>query len=108
MAEGLVIDLKSGRRLSALALVTSTPGMTVQVYGANVPTLPTSITDPAWIKLTPALVEKSKHLRLKLRAPKKSVRFVTLWISRAPASAVGTPQAPGHVSINEVELFPAR
>ncbi len=72
MAEGLVIDLKSARRLSALALITSTPGMTVQVYGANVPTLPTSITDPAWIKLTPALVEKSKHLRLKLRAPKKS------------------------------------
>ena len=31
----------------------------------------------------------------------------TLWISRAPASAVGTPQAPGHVSVAELELLPA-
>jgi hypothetical protein len=107
MAEGLVIDLKSARKLSALALVTSTPGMTIQVYGANGKTLPTSITDHAWVKLTPAVLEKSKHLRLKLKAPKKAFRFVTLWISGAPASSVGTPQAPGHVSINELELFPA-
>jgi hypothetical protein len=107
MAEGLVIDLKSPRKLSALALVTSSPGMTIQVYGANGKTLPTSITDPAWVKLTPNVLEKSKHLRLKLKAPKKAFRFVTLWISGAPASSVGTPQAPGHVSINELELFPA-
>jgi hypothetical protein len=108
MAEGLVIDLKSPRKLSALALVTSTPGMTIQVYGANGKTLPTSITDHAWVKLTPNLLEKSKHPRLKLKAPKKAFRFVTLWISGAPASSVGTPQAPGHVSVNELELFPAR
>jgi hypothetical protein len=107
MAEGLVIDLKSPRKLSALALATSTPGMTIQVYGANGKTLPTSITDHAWVKLTPNVLEKSKHLRLKLRAPKKAFRFVTLWISGAPASSVGTPQAPGHVSVNELELFPA-
>ena len=107
MAEGLVIDLKSPRKLSALALVTSTPGMTIQVYGANGKTLPTSITDHAWVKLTPNVLEKSKHLRLKLKAPKKAFRFVTLWISGAPASSVGTPQAPGHVSVNELELFPA-
>jgi hypothetical protein len=107
MAEGLVIDLKSPRKLSALTLITSTPGMTIQVYGANGAKLPTSITDHAWVKLTPNIVEKSKHLKLKLREPKKAFRFVTLWISRAPASSVGTPQAPGHVSVNEIELFPA-
>jgi hypothetical protein len=107
MAEGLVIDLKSPRKLSALALLTTTPGMTIQVYGANGATLPTSITDPAWVKLSGNLVEKSKHRRLTLRKPKKAFRWVTLWISRAPASEVGTPQAPGHVSVNELELFPA-
>jgi hypothetical protein len=106
MAEGLVIDLKAGRKLSALALVTSTPGMTIQVYGANGHTLPGSITDPAWVKLSPYVVEKSKHVRLKLRESKKAFRFVTLWISNAPAASVGTPQAPGHVSVNELELFP--
>ena len=45
MAEGLVIDLKSTRRVSAVEVITSTPGMSVQVYGANGQTVPTSITD---------------------------------------------------------------
>jgi hypothetical protein len=31
---------------------------------------------------------------------KRAVRFVTLWISKAPAGAM-------HVSVNELELFPA-
>jgi hypothetical protein len=107
MAEGVVLDLKSPRKLSAFALTTSTPGMTIQVYGAKGSTLPGSITDPAWVKLSPNVVEKSKHARLRLKAPKQAFRFVALWISRAPATSVGTPQAPGHVSVNEVEVFPA-
>jgi hypothetical protein len=104
MAEGLAIDLKSARKLSAVALVTTTPGMTVQVYGTGGATLPTSITDPAWVKLSPSLPVKARHMRIKLKA--KSVRFVTLWISKAPAASVGTPQAPGRVTVNELELFP--
>lgn len=107
MAEGVVIDLKSPRRLGSLTLITSTPGMTIQIYGANGAKLPTSITDHAWVKLSPNMVEKSRRLHLTLRQPKKAFRFVTLWISRAPASAIGTPQAPGHISVNEIELFPA-
>jgi hypothetical protein len=105
MAEGLAIDLKSPRKLSAVELVTTTPHMTVQVYGTTASTLPASITDPAWVKLSVSLSVKSKHVRIKLKSA-KAVRFVTLWISRAPASSVGTPQAPGHVSVNELELFP--
>jgi hypothetical protein len=107
MAEGLVIDLKSARKLSALVLATSTPGMTIQVYGANGASLPTSITDPAWVTLSPSQLQKKKHTRIKLRNATRAFRFVTLWISMAPTSAVGTPQAPGHVSVNELELFPA-
>jgi hypothetical protein len=107
MAEGVLIDLKTARKLSALGLTTSSPGMMIQVYGANGATPPTSITAPAWVKLSPNVVEKSKHVRLKLHAPNKAFRFVTLWISRAPAASVGTPQAPGHVSVNELELFAA-
>jgi hypothetical protein len=113
LAEGLVIDLNTVRRLSALTLVTTTPGMTVQVYGANGATLPPSITDPAWVPLSPSLTEGKKRTRIKFAGTtaaaqqnaKKPYRFVVLWISQAPASAVGTPQAPGRVSVNEVELF---
>jgi hypothetical protein len=107
MAEGIAIDLKTPRRVSALALVTSTPGMTVQVYGANGSALPTSITAPAWVQLSPYFLEKKKRVHIKLRHSAKAFRFVVLWISGAPAASVGTPQAPGHVAVNELELFPA-
>jgi hypothetical protein len=108
MAEGLVIDLKSARRISMVGLVTSTPGMSVQVYGALGSTPPTSITDPAWVQLSPYLIEKKHHDRIKLQNSTKAFRFITLWISKAPAASVGTPQAPGHVAVNELELFPLK
>jgi hypothetical protein len=108
LAEGVLVDLNTPRKLAALGLTTTTPGMTVQVYGANGQTPPPSITDPAWLALSPSLVEAKKHARIKLAATtaaKQPHRFIVLWISQAPASAVGTPQAPGHVSVNELELF---
>jgi hypothetical protein len=118
MAEGLVIDLNTPRKLAAVGLTTTTPGMTVQIYGADGQAPPTSITDPAWVALTPALQTKKKHARIKLggsasaaatqAAAKQAHRFVVLWISQAPASAVGTPEAPGRVSVNELELFPIK
>ncbi|HEX4484462.1 MAG TPA: hypothetical protein VH081_11840 [Solirubrobacteraceae bacterium] len=114
LAEGIVIDLNTARKLAAVALTTDTPGMTIQIYGSSAATLPTSITDPAWVALTPSFVEKKRHVRIKLghgsaaivAAAKQPHRFVTLWISQAPAASVGTPEAPGHVSVNELELFP--
>ena len=113
LAEGVVIDLNTPRKLAALALTTTTPGMTVQVYGANGATLPPSITDSAWVPLSPSLTEGKRHARIKFsgataaarQAAKKPYRFIVLWISQAPATAIGTPQAPGHVSVNELELF---
>jgi hypothetical protein len=114
LAEGIVIDLNTTRKLSAAALTTETPGMTVQVYGSDAAALPTSITDPAWVALTPSFVEKKRHVRIRfghgspaiVAAAKQAYRFVTLWISQAPAASVGTPEAPGHVAVNEFELFP--
>jgi hypothetical protein len=107
MAAGLVVDLKSAQRLSTLELVTSTPGMAVQVFGSTAAAAPASITDPAWSRLSKVVVAKHTT-RIKLGKPKQGFRFVALWVSKAPASAVGTAQAPGHVSVNEIELFPTR
>jgi hypothetical protein len=108
MAEGLLLDLKSGQRLSALVLTTATPGMTLQVYGTTASTVPSTITDPAWVHLSRLLVAKKRTTRIALTSSKQAFRFVTLWITKAPASALGTPSAPGHVRVNEIELFPAR
>jgi hypothetical protein len=105
MAEGLLIDLKARLKIAVLQLVTSTPGMTVQVYGASTKAVPASITDPAWVPLSAFKLVKKKRTRLKLRDAKKAFTYITLWISKAPESAIGTAAAPGQVDINEVELF---
>jgi hypothetical protein len=47
-----------------------------------------------------------RHTRITLTQPKKSFRFVVVWISKVPASLVGSAQAPGVVRVNELELFP--
>jgi len=101
-----VIDLKTPTKLGALKLTTETPGMTVQVYGANGKHAPATITEPGWTPLSSSHVLKKKATHLKLRAGAKGFRFLVVWIVKAPASAVGTPQAPGHVDLSEVELFP--
>jgi len=108
MAAGLVIDLKSAQKMSALVLITPTPGMTVQVYGSVAKTLPTTITDPAWAPLSGLILEKKKHVRIPLRDSSKAFRFVLLWISKVPATSVGTATAPGHVGVSELELFPTK
>jgi hypothetical protein len=108
MAAGLVVDLNTPRRLSEVALVTPTPGMTIQIFGSNAAAVPAAITDPAWIQLTSSQVEKKRHVLIPLRHSTTAFRFVMLWISGAPAASVGTPQAPGRVSVNELELFPAK
>jgi hypothetical protein len=105
LAEGVLISLKSKQMLSLVKLVTSTPGMTVQVLGANGQTPPSSITDPAWTTLSAVRLVKKQHIEIKLRHSKKAFTFITLWISKAPAGS--TSENPGHVSVNELELFPA-
>jgi hypothetical protein len=107
MAEGVVIDLKSSAKLSYVKLITATPGMTVQVYGANSKTAPASITDPAWVPLSKSLTPKKRRAKIGLKNKTKAYRFITVWISGAPASAVGTAEAPGKVTLNEIELFKA-
>lgn len=108
MAAGLLIDLKDNERLGSVELITPTPGLTVQVYAAAGSTVPNTITNPEWVALSKAEVIKTKHALIKLSHSNAAFRFVTVWISKAPASDVGTPQAPGRVAINELELFAAK
>ena len=107
MANGVLIDLKASQKVASVHLINSTPGMTVQMYGTRGRTVPVSITDPAWTPLSPSEVIKKKNATIKLRDTNKKFTYLTLWISAVPASSVGTAAAPGHVSVNELELFPA-
>jgi hypothetical protein len=105
LAEGVLIDVKTPRRFASVKLTSSSPGMSVGIYGANGKAAPSSITDSAWIPLSHSRVVGKRHVTIKLLHAKRAFRFITLWISKAPASSIGTPSAPGHVSVDELELF---
>lgn len=104
MAEGVVLDMKSAQKVGRAVVKTSTKGITVTMYGANGQTLPASITDHAWKRLSGAKVLKKSTSTIKLKTKNVSYRFVLLWITKAPPSS--TPSKPGAVSIDELELFP--
>jgi len=107
MAEGLLIDLREPTKLGSLELRTPTPGVTVQIYGANGTKAPTTITEPGWVLISGShkLKKKITHLK-KLRTEGHSFRWVLVWLVKAPPSAQGTPTAPGHVALSEVALYP--
>jgi hypothetical protein len=107
MAEGLLIDLREPTKLGSLELRTPTPGMTVQIYGSGGAKAPATITEPGWVLLSGShtLKKKVTHLK-KLRTEGHSFRWVVVWLVKAPASAQGTPTAPGHVAFSEVALYP--
>ncbi|HXQ00611.1 MAG TPA: hypothetical protein VN845_11185 [Solirubrobacteraceae bacterium] len=104
MAEGVVLDLNSPQKLGSATVITTTTGVTVEIYGANGSTLPTTISSPEWARLVGLKVLKKKTTPLKLKTKGKSYRYVLLWLAKAPAGS--TAAAPGTVSINELELFP--
>jgi hypothetical protein len=104
MAEGLLLDLKSPQKLGSTVVETRTTGITVEVYGTNGSTPPTSISDPAWARIVGLKVLKKKSTKLKLKTKGKGYRYILLWLAKAPATS--TAANPGSVSINEFELFP--
>jgi hypothetical protein len=106
MAAGLALDFKTATKLGSLEIITTTPGMTVEVFGANGHKLPAAITDPAWTKLSPRHLVKKKTATIKLATGGGGFRFLVLWLTKAPAASVGAPAAPGHVSIGEVVPYP--
>jgi hypothetical protein len=104
MAEGLVLDLKTPQKLGSATVITTSTGVTVEVYGANGSTLPTTIDTPVWVRLVGLKVLTKKTTALKLKTKGKSYRYILLWLVKAPPSS--TAASPGSVSINELELFP--
>ncbi len=106
MAEGLLLDLKRAHELGSVAVKTTTTGITVEVYGSNAHTPPTSISDPEWKRLVGLKVLKKKTTSLALKANGKSYRYIVLWLAKGPASS--TAASPGGVSIGEFELFPPK
>lgn len=101
---GIVLDLRTAQKLGSATIVTRTPGITVEMYGANGQNPPALISDSTWKKLHGARLLKKKKVTVKLATKGAAYRFVLLWIVKAPAAS--TSAKPGKVAIRELELFP--
>lgn len=98
-ADGITLDLKSPQTLHQLKLQTRTPGIEVEVYGANGAQPPPSITDPSWRHLT-APHTTGRVAKFKLLTGGQKFRFLVVWITKAPSSSAGST-----VAISEVTLY---
>lgn len=109
MAVGLVIDLEKARNVQTVALATSTPGYSVEVYGAPDGDLPPDVLDTRWTHLiNRSRVDETKRdgskagdgaERIALRSRAGSYRYVLLWFTAPPASGGPT------VRISELQLI---
>jgi hypothetical protein len=103
---GLLIDLKSPQKLGKFELITPSKGMAIEIYATDATQPPATITDEGWVKLVRSRVIKKTKTKITLHKPSKAVRFVLLWLTKAPPTS--TPTEPGQVKVNELTLFPAR
>lgn len=104
MAAGLAINLKADLHVSRLTLITNTKGMRIQVYGTKRKHLPKTITSKGWVKLSgPHVVEKHKSFVNLRYSKKQKFRQILIWFMKAPSSS--TPEEPGHIAVNELELY---
>jgi predicted nucleic acid-binding Zn ribbon protein len=102
MVVGLLVDLGTAQSTKYATLATSTPGMTVELYGAN-GAVPPSISS-GWTPM--GKVKKAKPISVIYiaKAEKaKTFRYILFWIPRAPAVAPGTPPPPD-VTVQELQL----
>lgn len=104
MADGLLINMKALTKVEKITLITNTAGFTLQVYGTKQKKdPPEAITSKGWVKLTKSHVAKNHKSIVSLSKSNEEFRQILIWLVKAPEGS--TREAPGHVAINEVQLF---
>lgn len=91
---GVYVDLASKEKLRALVLKTPTPGMSIEVYGANRGP-PEAITDDGWDHLAS---RSGVAARTKLKLHDRAYRYVLVWL-------VGAPPDGARPAISELSLL---
>lgn len=84
LGAGVLLDLKSRERVSALKLVTATPRMTVEVLGSSASTAPATPSDPAWSTLARPRAVRGKQ-RIQFGHAGGRLRYVLVYVTRVPA-----------------------
>jgi hypothetical protein len=94
---GLVLDAGKKVGVRRVDLVTSTPGMTVEVYAARSDDPPVSIQDPKWTHLATQL-DVAADGRIRLGDGVDKFRWVAIWPTEPPPDAT-------QIAISELKLF---
>jgi hypothetical protein len=95
---GVVLDLGKSKGVRALQLVTTTPGMTVEVYGARGAQPPVSVQDPKWDHVATQL-DVAKDGRIRLGDGSDKYRWVLVWPTEGP------PDGSTQVAISELKAY---
>lgn len=82
---GIVLDLGKSTGIRALQLMTSTPGMTVEIYGARGAQPPSSLQDPKWDHIATQL-DVAKDGRIRLGDGSEKYRWVLVWPTEGPSA----------------------
>jgi hypothetical protein len=91
---GIYVDLAGKEKVRKLVLSTSTPGMSVEIYGAASGP-PASITDPGWDHLAS---RSGIAAETTIKLPAQPYRYVLVWI-------VGAPPDGARPAISELSLL---
>lgn len=91
---GVYVDLASREILRSLEIVTPTPGMDVEIYGAARGP-PPGITDAGWAHLADS---RDAGRQTEVKLPRRPVRYLLVWITAPPADG-------GRPAIAELSLF---
>lgn len=104
---GLALDLHTPLRVARLALITDTPGITVQVYGDSGRKLPETLSSEGWVRLSRAHLVKRRKATIELGEASRRFRRLLIWIVKAPVSSAG--QFTGaEAKVNEIQLYEAK
>jgi hypothetical protein len=109
MAIGLDFDLETPQRVEKVYFRTTTPGFTVEVYGAE-GKLPPDILDTRWKQLAirkSAGTAKGKDGLVKITFEPASYRHIVLWFTKSPPAGAdsGAPAESATVGISEVRIL---
>jgi hypothetical protein len=110
MGIGLDFDLHSAKQVGRIYVRTTTPGFTLEVYGAKA-ALPTDILDTRWHHLSEtkkAGTQKGKDGLEQITFPAGRYRHILLWLATPPPAGpadAGEPAGTSTVGISEVRIL---
>ncbi|MFT4035839.1 MAG: zinc ribbon domain-containing protein [Patulibacter sp.] len=96
---GIVLDLKSTKRVSSLRIQTPTPGFGAEIYRADATEIPETLADDTWVKAA-TVTSVSDDVVVPLSDEPEWARYVLLWLTTPPTTDAT------RVAISNLQVLP--